>query len=91
MDVLAALFHPLEPCLLMLCTDTSQSQSLERYLNPLSLPVEGLQPELQTTFDYEKAGTRSFSSSLAVVNARKACAGSTTSVAATPGPRCWWR
>jgi len=55
MDVLAALFHPLEPCLLMLCTDTSQSQSLERYLNPLSLPVEDLQPEVQPTFDYEKS------------------------------------
>lgn len=53
MDVLAALFHPLEPRLLMLCSDTSRTDSLERYLRHLPLPVEGLQPDVQPAFDYE--------------------------------------
>lgn len=55
MEVLAALFHPLEPRLLMLCSDTSRTDSLKRYLQDLSLPVEGLQPELQPAYDYEKS------------------------------------
>lgn len=55
MDVLAALFPPLEPGLLMLCSDISRTASLQRYLAPLSLSVEGLQPDTQPPFDYQKS------------------------------------
>lgn len=58
MDVLAALFHPLEPRLLMLCTDVSQTEAMRRYLQHLPVPVEGLQPVQQPDFAYDKSRHR---------------------------------
>lgn len=57
MDVLAAL-HPLEPRLLMLCTDASQTEAMRRYLQHLPVPVEGLQPVQQPDFAYDKSRRR---------------------------------
>lgn len=58
MDVLASLFYSLEPRLLMLCSDTAQTDTLKHYLLPLSVPVEGLLPDQQTHFDYNESRHR---------------------------------
>ena len=53
MDVVAALFHPLEPRLLMLCIDAAQADAMQRYLQNLSLPIKGLQPVQHPDFAYD--------------------------------------